>query len=145
MNMIRRLQENDLDRVVQIWLEANLQAHNFISEDYWRGNREVVRKMLAEAELYVYEDDTAQEIQGFLGLIEDYIGGIFVDGCVRSRGIGKQLMDYVKFRKPQLTLRVYVKNTRAVQFYQREDFLMVSEGTDEETGEKEYTMIWKKK
>lgn len=33
--MIREFVENDLERVMQIWLDTNLTAHKFISRDYW--------------------------------------------------------------------------------------------------------------
>ena len=36
------------------------------------------------------------------------------------------------------------KNVCALKFYQRENFMICSEDTDEATGEKEYAMIWKK-
>ncbi len=35
--MIRVFQTGDLERVAEIWLEANAQAHNFISRQYWEG------------------------------------------------------------------------------------------------------------
>ena len=140
--MIRRLTKDDLDRVVQIWLETNLKAHYFISEDYWKGNEQTVREMLAESELYLYETDNDHEIQGFIGLVDDYIGGIFVQSEAQSKGIGKQLLDYVKQMKSKLTLSVYEKNSRAIEFYQRENFKIISEGMDEENDEKEYTMVW---
>lgn len=46
--------------------------------------------------------------------------GIFVREDVRSRGIGKQLLDYAKEIKSSIRLSVYQKNTRAIAFYQRE-------------------------
>ena len=45
--------------------------------------------------------------------------------------------------KQQLKLNVYQKNTKAVNFYQRENFKIQNSSTDTDTGEKEYTMIWK--
>ena len=42
-------------------------------------------------------------------------------------------------------LNVYQKNARAISFYQREGFIIQCEGLDEATGEKEYTMLWKRK
>lgn len=42
-----------------------------------------------------------------------------------------------------LTLDVYQKNNRAVAFYFREGFSVLSEELDKATGEIEYTMIWK--
>ena len=32
--MIRKLQNADIDRVADIWLDANLKAHSFISPQY---------------------------------------------------------------------------------------------------------------
>ena len=139
--MIRRLQNTDIDRVADIWLDANLKAHSFISPQYWKDNFEPVKEMLPRAEVYVYEDD--REIWGFIGLNGEYIEGIFVSGEMQSRGIGKRLLDFVKTKKTELRLNVYRKNTRATRFYQREGFKILREGMDEATGEKDYEMMWR--
>ena len=140
--MIRKLQNADIDRVADIWLDANLKAHSFISPQYWKGNFAPVKEMLAQAEAYVYEDD--REIQGFIGLTGEYIEGIFVSGEMQSQGVGKRLLDFVKTKKTELRLNVYQKNTRAIRFYQREGFKILREGMDEATGEKDYEMTWRK-
>lgn len=141
--MIRTLQETEINRVAQIWLDTNIHAHDFIPESYWRENAELVKKLFLQAEMYVYEEETRHRIEGFIGLNDDYIAGIFVWGEAQSGGIGRRLLDFVKERKKQLKLSVYQKNTRAVKFYLREGFTIQSEGTDEATGEKEYGMVWK--
>lgn len=152
--MIRELRQTDTDRIAEIWLDTNIRAHDFIPAEYWEGNFAAVREMLPQAEVYVYEekrgglglseqsDPGRDEILGFIGLNGDYIEGIFVCGEAQSRGIGKALLDHVKERKKKLSLNVYKKNRRAVNFYQRECFHIVEEGTDENTGEREYLMIW---
>ena len=99
--------------------------------------------MMSQAEVYVYEDD--KMIQGFVGLNNEYIEGIFVSDEMQSCGIGKLLLDYIKNKKIRLRLNVYQKNIRALSFYQREGFDIQSEGLDDATGEKEYTMLWKQK
>ena len=96
--------------------------------------------MLPQAEIYVWEEDG--QIQGFAGLYEDYIAGIFVLEQAQSKGIGGQLLNYIKGRKPYLSLKVYQQNIRAVKFYKREGFQIKKESADQETGEKEYTMEW---
>lgn len=140
--MIRKLQKSDIDKVAEIWLDTNLKAHDFISEQYWRGNFDMVKEALLQAEVYVYESDG--KVQGFIGLDGEYIEGIFVSDEMQSRGIGKSLLDYAKSRKSELRLNVYQKNTRAIRFYQREGFSILSEGLDEAVGEKDYLMVWKK-
>lgn len=137
--MIRKSCKEDIDRIAEIWLYTNIAAHDFIPSQYWENHFELVKEMFLDAELYVYEDNGT--IQGFVGLSGHYIAGIFVAAEAQSRGIGSQLLDYVKNLKKTLTLSVYQKNTRAVSFYQREGFEIQSEGIDESTGEKEYSMI----
>ena len=138
--MIRKLQKVDINRVADIWLKTNLKAHFFIPEQYWISNYEFVKEMLPQAEVYVYEDD--KMIQGFIGINDEYIEGIFVSDEMQSRGIGKMLLDYIKDKKDRLQLKVYQKNVRAMSFYQREGFIIQSEGMDEFTGEKEYMINW---
>ena len=141
--MIRRMQRPDIDRVADIWLDTNIRAHNFISKQYWQNNFNIVKEMLSQSEIYVYEEKS--EIQGFVGLSDKHTEGIFVSSKVQSKGIGNFLMCYVKNIKNQLSLSVYQKNIRAVNFYQKEDFNIQSENVDENTGEKEYIMTWKRK
>ena len=138
--MIRKLQKVDLNKVADIWLKTNLKAHFFISEQYWMGNYEFVKEMLPQAEVHVYEKD--KRIQGFVGVRDEYIEGIFVADEMQSQGIGKKLLDYIKAEKVRLQLNVYQKNIRAISFYQREGFTIQCEKMDELTGEKEYVMNW---
>lgn len=141
--MIRNFKETDIDEIAEIWLTTNIEAHNFISAKYWKDNFEIVKVMLLQAEIYVYEDDNLHKISAFIGLDNNYIEGIFVCSKAQSKGIGKMLLDYVKTIKPELNLRVYKNNTRAVKFYQREKFRILNESIDENTNEKEFLMIWK--
>ena len=89
--MIRELQKSDIDQVADIWLDTNLKAHYFISAQYWKNNFELVKEMLSQAEVYVYEND--KMIQGFIGLSGEYIEGIFVSVEMQSHGIGRLLLD----------------------------------------------------
>lgn len=141
--MIRKLQGADISKVAEIWLENNLKTHCFIPAQYWENNFDLVKEMLSQAEVYVYEND--QKIQGFIGLNGEYIEGIFVLTEMQSKGVGKLLMDFIKERKEKLFLNVYRKNARAIHFYHREGFDIRCEGLDKNTGKKEYTMIWQQK
>ena len=140
--MIRKMQEEDLDEVANIWLDTNLKAHSFIAAQYWKDNWAAVKEQLAQAEISVYEEGDQSEIKGFVGLQDHYIAGIFVRSGARSCGIGKMLTDYAKSTREQLMLSVYQKNPKAVKFYQREGFHKQRECMDENTGEKEYVMLW---
>lgn len=140
--MIRELRRTDIDAVGALWLAANLQAHAFIAPGYWENALGAVKELLPQAEVYV--DEVGGTILGFVGVNGEHIEGIFVAENARSRGIGKSLLDVLKAKKPDLCLNVYQKNERAIRFYLREGFAIHSEGLDEDTGEKDYMMVWRR-
>jgi len=137
--MIREFKETDLNVIMRLWLEANISAHNFIDENYWRGNYELVREMMLKATMYIYEENF---IKGFVGLSGNYIAGIFVESNSQSKGIGKTLLNHIKERNKELFLHVYKKNKRAVRFYLREGFVIDNEQIDKNTNEVELVMKW---
>ena len=141
--MIRKLGKADINKVADIWLDTNIKAHYFIPAQYWKRNFDLVKELLLQATVYVYEDK--QEIQGFVGLSDEYIEGIFVSAEMQSQGIGKILLNYVKGKRNNLLLNVYQKNARAISFYQREGFEIQCNGIDEATGERDYAMAWQRK
>ena len=139
--MIRMFDACNLDQVMELWLNGNIEAHDFIPRNYWESNAPMVREQLLQAEIYVYETDG--KILGFVGLQGDYLAGIFVDRHARSMGIGGQLIHYVQKIRRTLTLNVYRKNQRAMEFYLREGFSVLSEDIDEATGETDIVLSWK--
>lgn len=140
--MIREFQISDTEQVMKLWLSGNIDAHSFVPEEYWRSHFDEVQEALLQSKVFVYDIDG--KVLGFIGMINEYIAGIFVDKNCCSMGIGKKLLAYAKKRQDTLSLNVYQKNPRAAAFYHREGFSILSEGVDEGTGEKEYTMFWKK-
>lgn len=140
--MIRKFKIDDLSDILQIWLDTNIKAHSFINKEYWINNFELVKEMLPNAEIYVYEHDN--KIKGFIGLDNGYIAGIFVCNTYQSQGIGKKLLDKAKDIYSVLSLNVYEKNNNAIKFYEREGFLIKEKQTDVNNNENEYVMIWKR-
>lgn len=138
--MIKKFEIEDLDEIMNIWLETNISAHGFIKASYWKENFEMVEEIMMSSEIYLYKEDN--KIYGFIGLIDDYIAGIFIKDKYQSRGIGKNLLDYVKSNRNRLLLSVYNKNNRAVEFYKREGFIIVKNEIDEANNEKEFVMEW---
>ena len=105
--MIRELRKADINKVANIWLDTNITAHYFIPAQYWQNNFELVKELLLQATVYVYEHN--QEIQGFIGLNDEYVEGIFVSDEMQSQGIGKALLNYAKDKRSKLLLNVYQK------------------------------------
>ena len=140
--MIREFKQTDIDNVMEIWITENIRAHDFIPKEYWEKNFEYVKKILPDAEIYVYVEN--EKIVGFIGLNDNYIGGIFIDSKYQYKGIGTALLNKAKKLKDELTLSAYKKNTKAIQFYLKNEFKIVEKIIDKENDEVEYIMLWKK-
>lgn len=141
-NMIREMRPEEIETVSNIWLQGNLEAHAFVDKDYWINNLNVVREQFGKADIYVFVENG--KIQGFAGLQENYLAGIFVQKEYRDHGVGKKLLDYLKQKYSDLSLDVYAKNIRAKKFYSQNEFVIVREDMDESTNEVEYQMFWKR-
>jgi ribosomal protein S18 acetylase RimI-like enzyme len=139
--MIRKMKDSELEKVSQIWLDSNLEAHNFIDKNFWLDNYSMVKEQFKTAEIYV---DAESEVKGFVGLQDDYIAGIFVEKSYRNQGIGKKLINFLKKNHQELSLDVYDKNIRAKQFYEKNGFEVSTQSIERETDEKESRLVWKK-
>ena len=140
--MIRRFEKNDINDILQIWKSENIKNHKFIPNEYWESNYNFVKEALPNAEIYVYI--IKEKIVGFVGLDSNHIEGIFVDTNNQCNGIGTSLLNKVKENRNNLTLNVYKKNINAINFYKKNDFIIISENIDKDTDEIEYTMTWNK-
>ena len=140
--MIRKFEKNDINAVMEIWVNENIRTHNFIAKEYWKDNYEYVKDILPKADIYVYILD--EKIVGFVGVNNNYIEGIFVDINNQHSGIGTSLLDRIKENKDNLTLNVYKKNANAIKFYEKNNFIITSKNIDKDTNEIEYTMTWSK-
>lgn len=141
---IRAYEPEDEERLMEIWLSANLEAHDFIPGSYWRENYDAVRQVyLPGSETYVYESEG--EICGFISLLSGgFIGALFVDRSARCKGIGAELIGHCKALCSPLTVTVYTENKRAVSFYRRCGFKVTAEQPADSKGHTEYLMSWKR-
>ena len=76
--MIRDLKQKDIDKVMEIWLESTIKAHDFMPEKYWQDNYNAVKDIyIPQSKTYVYEE--GEEIKGFISILnDDFIGALFV-------------------------------------------------------------------
>lgn len=140
---IKKLESIDILEVVDLWYETSIQAHDFISQDYWRSNMEAMATVyLPDSETYLAVEK--ENVVGFITMVDNYLAAIFVQINMQGYGIGKKLLEYVKKKKEIIRLSVYKKNSRSIDFYKKHNFKTLSENLDENTNEIELLMEWKK-
>ena len=92
--MIRKLQQSDIDQIINIWLEASIKAHDFVKIEFWKSKVKDMRKLyIPSGETYVYEEEG---IKGFVCLCNDTLAAIFVSPEFQGMGIGRQLIKKAK-------------------------------------------------
>ena len=143
MDIIRNFNDMDLNRVLKIWYEGNLEAHDFIDPSYWDRNFNYVKRNLPLSEVYVYEINGY--VVGFIGMDNGYVDGLFVDKEYRGTGIGTRLLNYIKEENDFFTLHVFENNYGAETFYENRGLIKKEESVHEDLGEVEYLMYYRKK
>ncbi|WP_294395788.1 N-acetyltransferase [uncultured Clostridium sp.] len=142
--MIKELTLDKLDEVMEIWISTNIKAHNFISEQYWINNFDLVKEMIANSDVYIFEENNI--IKGFIGIVDqNYIAGLFVRDIYQRDGVGKELLNYCKSKYSSLMLDVFIKNKNALSFYQKNNFKVIQKHFNEGLQEQEYTMYFGKR
>ncbi len=140
---IRKLENGDIPEVVELWYETSIEAHHFISQDYWKSNMEAMATVyLPGSETYLAVEE--ERVVGFITMVDNYLAAIFVQINMLGYGIGTKLLNFIKDKKETIHLAVYKKNSKSINFYKKHDFHTLSENLDENTNEIELLMEWKK-
>ncbi|WP_417458447.1 GNAT family N-acetyltransferase [Kordiimonas sp.] len=132
--IIRHYETNDVDSVIDVWLNASKVAHPFLKKDFIESETVNMRELyLPNAETWVVENEGA--IVGFLALIGNEVGGLFVDPKYHGLRFGKTLMDKAVALRGALELDVFQQNHIGRRFYARYGFWEDHEYEHEATGE----------
>lgn len=138
--MIREYRQRDLDSVLQIWYEASKIAHSFLADELLQRQKIEIRdKYIPMAETWVMEQRGV--IQGFISLLDSYVGGLFIHPDFQRGGVGKALVQKARAEKGELSVGVYDKNITAHRFYHKMGFCETCREVQPDTGEIVITMI----
>ena len=131
---IRKYKETDLSAVLSSWESANAVAHPFLDKAYVAKVRHDIPALyLPNAETWVSE--YKGRVIGFIALMGNEIGAIFVDKEFHGMGVGKALMDKARSLHATLEVEVFTDNVIGRKFYSSYGFKFMHEKTHEETGE----------
>lgn len=137
--MIREYKQADAEQILEIWLSASIEAHNFIEPEFWESKVGDMRDVYIPAsETFVFE--SKGKIVGFYSLHGSNLAAIFVAPRSQGMGIGTILLDDAKTRRKTLQLTVYKENVPSVNFYEKQGFISIGENIDEHTGHAEFIM-----
>lgn len=132
--MIRKYAPEDLADLLDVWYRASQVAHSFLSRDFFDQEREnILREYLPIAETWVFEEE--RRVVGFLSLLGDEVGAIFVAPERQGRGVGRALMDHARGLRGHLWVEVFEANETGRAFYGAHGFEVVGKHVHDETGQ----------
>ncbi|WP_437918502.1 N-acetyltransferase [Sphingobacterium sp. LRF_L2] len=138
---IRQANKSDYRGLAKIWLQASIVAHDFIAEKYWHLNQEAMETdYLPQSTVYIAEG--VKTAYGFVALLDTHIAAIFVKPEYQGRGIGRLLIKHVMKSHKKLSLNVFQKNFKSIEFYQKLGFVVTDESIDDKVNESEFIMYW---
>ncbi len=114
--MIRLMQGEDRNKVMDIWITATISAHRFINQSYWlKLYRKIKNITLDKASTYVIcEDDS---IVGFAAVYDKQLLALYIVCGRQGKGYGTSLLKHLQNQYQELQANVYVKNPDAVRFF----------------------------
>lgn len=140
--MIRPFRATEMENLLSLWLESTTLAHPFINPGYWQESLEMVRDLyLPHACTWVWAGEDS--LSGFISVLDQrFVGALFIAPGEAGKGIGSALMQHVQQRFPRLSLEVYQRNRRAVDFYHARGFHIEDCAWQDDTGLPTWIMNW---
>lgn len=131
---IRQYEVSDLDAVLDSWEAATRLAHKFMTDEFIAQERKNVANIyIPNTDTWVVEIDG--EVQGFIALIGNEVGAIFLQPDCHGQGFGKALMDKAQELHADLEVEVFKENSMGRKFYSRYGFENLEVKLHEPTGQ----------
>lgn len=131
--MIRKHKELDLKTIINIWEKSSALAHPFLSSAFVeKVKSDMTNLYIPNSETWVYEIENS--IVGFISMVENEIGGLFVLPSNHFKGIGTKLVDFIRNEHSNLEVEVFEKNHIGRAFYNKYGFEKIKQYYHEESG-----------
>lgn len=130
--MIRPYEDTDLKELLDVWYASTSVAHSFMDTAFLEKEKKNVRDVyIPNTKTWVYPNGYG--LDGFISMIDNEVGAIFVRPEKQGKGIGKVLMDFVSQFHKTLEVEVFKENKIGRGFYDAYGFKKMKEYVHDET------------
>ena len=105
--MIRLMNHNDIDNVMDIWITAAISAHRFMNQSFWLKQYRKVKQKLKDTPAYVICEE--QRIVGFAVVDKQRLAALYIISGKQRNGYGSSC-NSTACQDTLLLGEVYVRN-----------------------------------
>ena len=135
MVTVRQYEDSDLEGVISGWENASKIAHPFLKMDFLAQERKYIPELFMPiADTWIVALDNL--VVGFIALIGNEVGAIFLQPEHHDKKMGKLMMDKAQELHGDLEVEVFERNQIGRNFYRQYGFKLIEEKTHEQTGER---------
>ena len=133
MPKLRAYEPRDLSALLDVWEAASRVGHPFLPAEFLAQERRNIPDVyLPNSETWVAEVEG--RVVGFLALLGNEVGALFVTPERHGDGVGHALMEHARDLRGGLTVEVFERNAIGRAFYARQGFELVERKLHEATG-----------
>lgn len=140
--MIRLMNHNEIDKIMDIWITAIVSSHRFIDQSFWLKQYHKVKQKLIDTPAYVICEQN--QIVGFAMIAEYKYIAVYVISSKQEKGFGSLLIEYLKQRSDVLQAEVYIKNTASLHFFKKHGFEIISQQKNLDSHQMQNLLQWHK-
>ncbi|WP_333662477.1 GNAT family N-acetyltransferase [Chishuiella changwenlii] len=137
--MIRKINEEDYPRLLEIWISAVENTHDFLKNEDFEFYKENLPTYFQYVNLVGYYT-TDNILVGFAGVADHNLEMLFIHNDYRGKGIGKELLNYTIENLEVSKVDVNEQNKQAVDFYLHLGFKVINRSEKDMEG-KEYPIL----
>jgi putative acetyltransferase len=132
-SLIRPYQAADCEAILRVWSLATAVAHPFLDKDFLQQEYQNIPALyLPLADTWVWQSE--QTVVGFMSLLGDEIGAIFIDPTYHRQGIGRAMITFAQQLHTHLEVEVFEQNLQGRRFYAQMGFKLLQKKIHDQTG-----------
>ncbi len=135
---MKRADLENYDDIMAVWESSVKATHDFLKPEDFDFYKKRVPDFLAKVDLYALYIEG--RISAFMGILDDNLEMLFVEGRSRGKGYGKYLLETAIAKNAIRRVDVNEQNQQAIGFYEKFGFKVISRSEKDSSG-KDYPIL----
>lgn len=139
--MLRKSTAEDIEAIMELWLIATLESHDFISAGFWwQHQQQLSAQLLENAEIWLNEKQG--KLTGFFALNNRSLTALYIHPDEAYSNLKYILLHKAKSLRPKLQLHLYSEEEESLRFYLENGFHITKQQVEKISGHPELVLTY---